>query len=139
MKRHHIKSKTRPYHRVLRSFRDVLKSRGFYLIFYNSRGVGGSSGWPSFSGLQEGQDLQEIVQWGLDYLTDVRHVLLLVKHASLLSEPPVTHNLPGIFLWIINSCPATDITRPYQDFTHSSLLPTGQASTPHIFQLSITQ
>lgn len=57
----------------------ILKAKGFYTIRYNSRGVGGSSGWRSLTGLQEGLDLQEVVQWALSHVTNVRHVLIVVS------------------------------------------------------------
>jgi len=73
---------------------DILKAKGFYTIRYNSRGVGGSSGWRSFSGLQEGLDLQEVVQWALSQVSDVRHVLLVgYSHGSFVAaQHPVLPN-----------------------------------------------
>jgi len=49
----------------------------FHVLRYNARGVGRSSGWKSFSGLQEGQDLRELVQYALKRLGDVRQVAFI--------------------------------------------------------------
>jgi len=76
---------------VLRYFFRILHSRGFHIVLYNSRGVGRSSGWPSFTGLQEGKDLEELVQWGISYVGDVRHVLIVgYSYGALIaSQNPV--------------------------------------------------
>jgi len=71
---------------VLQFLCQILKAKGFYTIRYNSRGVGGSSGWRSLTGLQEGLDLQEVVQWALSHITDVRLVLIVgYSHGSLIA------------------------------------------------------
>jgi alpha/beta superfamily hydrolase len=59
----------------------------FHVLRYNARGVGRSSGWKSFSGLQEGQDLRELVQYALKRLggDDVRQVAFIVR---VLPPPP---------------------------------------------------
>jgi len=49
----------------------------FHVLRYNARGVGRSSGWKSFTGLQEGEDLRELVQYALKRLGDVREVVLI--------------------------------------------------------------
>ena len=41
--------------------------------------MGGSSGWPSFTGLTEGKDLEELVQWGLGAVPSVKSVVLIVR------------------------------------------------------------
>ena len=63
---------------TLGGFVDLLRSRNFYTITYNGRGVGNSSGWASFTGFQEVKDLEEVVQWGINKISNVRHVLILV-------------------------------------------------------------
>jgi len=86
---------------VLRYFFDLLHTRGFCILLYNSRGVGKSSGWPSLSGLQEGKDLQEVVQWGLSRVPGVHHVLfigysygsLIVSQHPVLPEPIKTSHI----------------------------------------------
>ncbi|KAH9957418.1 alpha/beta-hydrolase [Russula dissimulans] len=49
----------------------------FYVLRYNARGVGLSSGWKSFTGLQEAEDLRELVKYALKRLGDVREVVLI--------------------------------------------------------------
>ena len=51
----------------------------FYVLRYNARGVGLSSGWKSFTGLQEAEDLRELVKYALKRLGDVREVVLIVR------------------------------------------------------------
>lgn len=52
----------------------------FYVLRYNGRGVGLSSGWKSFTGLQEADDLRELVKCALKRLgDDVREVALIVS------------------------------------------------------------
>ena len=52
---------------------------GYHAVRYNSRGVGKSSGWPSFSGQQEVKDLQEVVQWSLQHVENVGRVVIAVS------------------------------------------------------------
>ena len=75
------------FHSVLQYFSEILITRGFCVLRYNSRGVGKSSGWPSFSGLQEVKDLQEVTQWALKQIPDVQHVLLIVSKVVHTSPP----------------------------------------------------
>lgn len=56
----------------------------FYVLRYNARGVGLSSGWKSFTGLQEADDLRELVKCALKRLSDVREVVLIVSICPLL-------------------------------------------------------
>ncbi|KAI0269492.1 alpha/beta-hydrolase [Russula aff. rugulosa BPL654] len=49
----------------------------FYVLRYNARGVGLSSGWKSLTGLQEADDLRELVKCALKRLSDVREVALI--------------------------------------------------------------
>ncbi|TDL25640.1 alpha/beta-hydrolase [Rickenella mellea] len=72
---------------ILGSFTQVLLDRRYHIITYNSRGVGKSSGWPSFSSVQEGKDLEDVVQWCLSHVPDVNDVLLLgYSHGSLIAS-----------------------------------------------------
>ncbi|KAI0303595.1 alpha/beta-hydrolase [Multifurca ochricompacta] len=59
---------------LLRPLTHYLK---FYVLRYNARGVGRSSGWKSFTGLQEAEDLRELVQYALKRLSDVREVAFI--------------------------------------------------------------
>jgi len=49
----------------------------FHVLRYNARGVGHSSGWKSFTGLQDGDDLRELVRYALKRLDDVRQVAFI--------------------------------------------------------------
>ncbi|KAK7690445.1 hypothetical protein QCA50_005543 [Cerrena zonata] len=91
---------------VLRAVEDVLLELGFYVIRYNSRGVGRSSGWPSFTGTTEGQDLRLLVEWALTQIPNIKSVVIFgYSYGSLISSlfpiPPGT----------------------YQDLSHSPIVP----------------
>lgn len=62
-----------------------LQERGYHVLRYNSRGVGKSSGWPSLTGMREVQDLKELIQWALAYISSVVSVVVIV-HASTMSQ-----------------------------------------------------
>lgn len=128
---------------VLHLLSQILKTQGFYTIRYNSRGVGGSSGWRSLTGLQEGLDLQEVVQWALSYIADVRHVLLVVSTQLLLMTPKMNLRLignpVGLFSWISHRRPASSTSQSHSNITHSSLLPARQESLPHVLPLKRTR
>src|ERR1700677_446682 len=67
-------------HRVLQALVHPLTHYlKFHVLRYNARGVGRSSGWKSFTGLQEGEDLRELVQYALKRLGDVRQVAIIVR------------------------------------------------------------
>jgi len=74
----------------------------FYVLRYNARGVGLSSGWKSFTGLQEADDLRELVKCALKRLSDVSHVAIIgysngaltaSMHPVLLAPLRTTHIL----------------------------------------------
>lgn len=72
---------------VLQSVKKPLLERGYYVLRYNSRGVGKSSGWPSLTGMTEAQDLQDLVQWALSKIEAVKHVVILgYSHGSLVTS-----------------------------------------------------
>ncbi|KAI0077061.1 alpha/beta-hydrolase, partial [Panus rudis PR-1116 ss-1] len=72
---------------VLEAVSRPLRERGYYVLRYNSRGVGKSSGWPSLTGTQEGKDLQEVVQWALGRIPDVQQVVILgYSHGALIAS-----------------------------------------------------
>ncbi len=82
----------RQLYSVLVNFVSLLHDRSFYVITYNGRGVCKSSGRASFTGLQEVKDLEEVVQWALSKLPNIRHVLLLVSILSVVCLP-MSHRL----------------------------------------------
>jgi len=73
---------------VLASLSNVLLHEcGYHVLLFNSRGVGRSSGWPSFTGLAEGRDLEELVQWGLGAVPNVKSVVLIgYSHGALITS-----------------------------------------------------
>lgn len=64
--------------RVLHILKNPLLSQGYHIIRFNSRGVGRSSGWPSLTGIQEGKDLEELVQWALASIPNTKSLVILV-------------------------------------------------------------
>ncbi|KAJ3915397.1 Alpha/Beta hydrolase protein [Lentinula edodes] len=53
---------------VLDIITESLQIKDYHVFRYNSRGVGGSSGWPSLTGFTEGKDLEAVVDWSLRYV-----------------------------------------------------------------------
>ncbi|RDB25743.1 hypothetical protein Hypma_006804 [Hypsizygus marmoreus] len=62
---------------VLLSLVGHLEIAGYYVLRYNSRGVGKSTGWASFTGFSECKDLEELVTWAVDTLTNVRSLVII--------------------------------------------------------------
>lgn len=71
---------------MLHAISSVLLEAGYTVLRYNSRGVGQSSGWPSLTGLQEANDLQELVQWALGEMPGVRSLVIMVSSACSLTR-----------------------------------------------------
>ena len=79
-------------HRVLQALVHPLTHYlKFHVLRYNARGVGRSSGWKSFTGLQEGEDLRELVQYALKRLGDVRQVTFIVRVVCLFRPSNNSH------------------------------------------------
>ncbi|KAJ7052567.1 Alpha/Beta hydrolase protein [Mycena amicta] len=77
---------------VLRSLLKPLQSEGFHVVLYNSRAVGKSTGWASFTGNNEAADLAALIDWARDKIGDVRSVLVVgYSYGSLISslQPPL--------------------------------------------------
>ena len=72
---------------VLEDLVAPLRSKDYHIIRYNSRGVGGSSGWPSFTGFKECEDLQSLVQWALanPEMPNINNVVIIVSKRKFLS------------------------------------------------------
>ncbi|KAF7375006.1 Peptidase-S15 domain-containing protein [Mycena sanguinolenta] len=81
---------------VLHMLMNPLHARGYHVLRYNSRGVGRSTGWPSFTGLSEASDLAALIQWAVDQLGDVRSVVVLgYSYGSLIASlQPILPNIP---------------------------------------------
>jgi hypothetical protein len=117
----------------------------FYVLRYNGRGVGLSSGWKSFTGLQEADDLRELVKSALKRLgDDVREVALIVSVPSpffltlfgatetltlLLQLSPLRQT--GILEWRTDRVDALCATDAHTHHTHPDILPARAARTSH--------
>ncbi len=66
--------------RVVSLLMDVFEAHRshYYLLRYNSRGVGKSSGWPSLTGLSEGEDLRALVQWAIGTIGNIKSLVIVV-------------------------------------------------------------
>lgn len=66
---------------VLHSLVIPLLQANYHVLRYNSRGVGGSSGWRirDLTGLSEANDLQALIQWGIEYISSVTSVVVIVS------------------------------------------------------------
>ncbi|KZV64872.1 alpha/beta-hydrolase, partial [Peniophora sp. CONT] len=62
---------------VLVSLVEPLSQLGYHVLLFNARGVGGSSGWASWTAFQEGKDLEELVSYMIEVLGDIRDVVLI--------------------------------------------------------------
>ncbi|KAF9475404.1 alpha/beta-hydrolase [Pholiota conissans] len=72
---------------VLTSLVEPFVIRKYNVLSYNSRGVGGSSGWSSFTGFSEGEDLKAVCKWVLERFTDVRSLAIMgYSHGSLIAS-----------------------------------------------------
>lgn len=64
----------------------LLIRQNIYVVYYNSRGVGKSTGRASFTGRQEGEDLQELIQQFLHNESHITSVIILgYSHGSLIA------------------------------------------------------
>ncbi|KAJ7475737.1 Alpha/Beta hydrolase protein [Mycena latifolia] len=73
----------------------ALRARGYHVLRYNSRGVGRSTGWASFTGASEAGDLAALVEWAVAAVGDVQSVVVLgYSYGALIASlQPV---LPGV-------------------------------------------
>ena len=68
-----------PNDRTVQTIVKCLQDRDFYVVYYNSRGVGKSTGWPSFTGKAEGEDLKALVTQFLEGHPQVNSVTFIVR------------------------------------------------------------
>ena len=70
---------------VLHSLVRPLLQANYHVLRYNSRGVGGSSGWRirDLTGLSEADDLQALVQWGIKHIYSVTSVVIIVSNNTV--------------------------------------------------------
>jgi alpha/beta superfamily hydrolase len=64
---------------VLDILAEPLLECSYHVLTFNCRGVGKSSGWPSFTGLSEVADLREMVQWALQTVPNVGSLVIIVS------------------------------------------------------------
>ncbi|XP_006459105.1 hypothetical protein AGABI2DRAFT_218018 [Agaricus bisporus var. bisporus H97] len=77
---------------VLAFLAEVLLENNYHVVRYNSRGVGKSTGYASFTGFSEGEDLQALVRWALGQIENVNSVVFVgYSHGSLIGSlhPPL--------------------------------------------------
>ena len=67
------------WRRTVQTIVKYLQDNDFYVVYYNSRGVGKSTGWPSFTGKTEGSDLEVLVQHFLEGHPQVNSVTFIVR------------------------------------------------------------
>jgi hypothetical protein len=65
--------------RVLMTIIPSLLSRDYHVLCYNSRGVGRSTGWASFTGFSEAEDLKALVKWTMETISNVHSVVFVVR------------------------------------------------------------
>lgn len=64
------------------------------MILLNSRGVGGSTGRASFTGLPEAEDLKEVIKWLMEnHFPALEELVLLVSLLDLCSRGHILNNL----------------------------------------------
>ncbi|KJA19450.1 hypothetical protein HYPSUDRAFT_143778 [Hypholoma sublateritium FD-334 SS-4] len=72
---------------VLMSLIEPLVHQKYHVLCYNSRGNGNSTGWSSFTGFSEVEDLKAVVSWLINQVGDVRSVVFLgYSHGSLIAS-----------------------------------------------------
>lgn len=75
------------YDPTLKLLTRLLQDKNYYVIRYNSRGVGKSSGWPSLTGKAEGEDLKALVQNFLAEKPEIDSLTVIgYSHGSLIAS-----------------------------------------------------
>ncbi len=115
--------------RVLQLLTEPLLERGYGVLRYNSRGVGKSTGWASFTGIREAEDLKELVQWTRSEMPHLSSLVLAVRGLSVRTTHH-SHPCVGLLPWIAHrfppSCPGR---RP--DFAHLLVIPYRPSTLAH--------
>jgi len=82
---------------VLLSLMEPLHAKGYHVLRYNSRGVGRSTGWASFTGSSEASDLDALIEWAIATVGDVRSVVVLgYSYGSLIASLQPIIELAGV-------------------------------------------
>lgn len=58
---------------------EPLQLKDYHVLRYNSRGVGSSSGWGSLTGFNEAKDLEALLFWAIEHLSNIQVVALIVS------------------------------------------------------------
>lgn len=97
---------------------------GYHVLLFNARGVGGSSGWASWTAFQEGTDLKELVSYLIRELGPVDDVALVVRYAFFQRR---LHSLssPGLFQRLFVNILPPCTTPAYTNVAHLYFLPSG--------------
>ena len=87
--------------RVLMSLIEPLIHQKYHVLCYNSRGNGRSTGWTSFTGFKEAEDLKAVVNWSLKQVGNIRSVVILVrslKSLPLFLSSSFKYSFAGVFI-----------------------------------------
>ncbi|KAG5716786.1 hypothetical protein E4T56_gene7911 [Termitomyces sp. T112] len=64
-----------------------LYTDNYHILRYNSRGVGLSTGWASFTGFSEAKDLEDLVTWATQQITNLKSLVLIgYSYGSLIAS-----------------------------------------------------
>lgn len=77
---------------VLDIITQSLQIKDYHVFRYNSRGVGGSSGWPSLTGFTEGKDLEAVVDWSIRYVQS-----LAISNAAEITVTIIVREFPPFY------------------------------------------
>lgn len=103
--------------RVLREVVEPFCRHGFNVILLNSRGVGGSTGRASFTGLPEAEDLNEVVKWLMEnQFPALEELVLLVRSLDLCRSGSIySASFIGILTWMHTNIAHQTLTSASQD------------------------
>jgi alpha/beta superfamily hydrolase len=116
---------------------EPLLIHNYHVLSYNSRGVGGSTGWSSFTGFKEGEDLKAISKWAIENFPDVRSLVILVY--SLLDCVATflkAFRILGLFLWFSDRISTPDPSFR-SNITYTLILPSWSKELADPLQLVI--
>ncbi|KAG9315081.1 hypothetical protein JVU11DRAFT_4193 [Chiua virens] len=109
-------------YRIVQTIVELLQDNDIYVVYYNSRGVGKSTGWPSFTGKTEGGDLEALVQHFLEKHSHVNDVTFIVRRLQPCLYTLRLTEAIGIFPWFADSDTPSRIALANQDFLYATLV-----------------
>lgn len=119
---------------VLQCLVDPLHAAGFHIILYNSRGVGRSSGWPTLNAKGETEDLEAMVDWGMNRNSLQVETLLLIVSGQYNPDFDVIILHAGIQLRFPAHIIATTVG---EDLARLAVLPAVLPRHPHHVQFEL--